>query len=174
MELLKKLQSYHPTEGNETKMHTDFLSFISTYENCFERSLLTGHVTASALVVDPVHQKVLLLHHKKLGRWLQPGGHCDGNPDTLEVALTEVQEETGLAISVNEAPVFDVDIHRIPEHKGVPEHLHYDVRYLFEASSDQSPEQNHETNAVRWINIRDIENYTTEESILRMIRKLTF
>lgn len=172
MNLSDQLQTYTPEKGHEAVMHEQFKVFVSTYKNCFDRSLLIGHVTASALVADPLKRKVLLLHHKKLDRWLQPGGHCDGNPDTLEVAKTEVLEETGLEILTAESLVFDLDIHVIPERKGIPEHLHYDVRYLFLADSDLPLIQNHETNALKWVSSDEVEILTSEESIVRMIRKL--
>jgi 8-oxo-dGTP pyrophosphatase MutT (NUDIX family) len=89
--------------------------------------------------------KILLIHHRKLNKWLQPGGHCDGDTDTLAVAIKEVEEETGVVIKPNDQVIIDLDIHRIPERKGIPAHDHYDVRYLLEADSSLPLLQNHET-----------------------------
>ena len=73
------------------------IHFVNTHKNCFERSLGKGHVTASGWIIDPSSQNILLVHHKKkLGLWLQPGGHCDGDPDVARVEKKEVKEETGI------------------------------------------------------------------------------
>ena len=172
MELIEELRNFAGIFEKEIGIKERFIAFVEENENCFERNLLIGHVTASAFVFDPNTSKVLLLHHKKLDKWLQPGGHCDGNKNTLEVALTEVWEETGIKIANPSNKIFDLDIHTIPEHKNVPEHEHFDVRYLFEADSKVLLTQNHETNELKWVPITDIEDYTKEESILRMLKKL--
>ncbi len=172
MNLIEQLERYTPEAGHETDMYHEFLTFITSEPDCFQRTLLKGHVTASALVIDPSLEKVLLIHHKKLNRWLQPGGHCDGNPDTLKVAGKEVLEETGAEIRVGKLPVFDIDIHLIPEHKGIPPHFHYDVRYCFETDARLPLIRNHETNALAWIPYKEVRNFTEDESVLRMIRKL--
>jgi 8-oxo-dGTP pyrophosphatase MutT (NUDIX family) len=172
MELIEEIKKFVVIFDEEVIIKKLFIAFIEENENCFERSLLIGHITASAFVYDPNVSKVLLLHHKKLDKWLQPGGHCDGNKNTVEVALTEVWEETGLKISNPSNRIFDLDIHTIPEHKNIPEHQHFDVRYLFEVDSNVLLTQNHETNELKWVPIAEIENYTEENSILRMVRKL--
>ena len=92
---------------------------------CFD----DGHITGSAWVVDPAGSRLLLTHHRKLGKWLQLGGHSDGEPDTLAVALREAREESGLRVRPISNAVLDIDIHTIPALKGEPAHLHYDVRF---------------------------------------------
>ena len=113
------------------------MAFVEQNEMCFERSLDIGHITGSAWVLDFHRTHTLLTHHAKLDKWLQLGGHSDGDPDTLEVALREVREESGLVEvrPISEA-IFDVDAHLIPARGAEPEHIHYDIRFLAEADRE--------------------------------------
>jgi len=171
--LLTKLRAYSTNDNHETEMLHRIIQFVEANENCFERSLLIGHITASAFIVNKNRTHTLLTHHHKLEKWLQLGGHADGNPEVLNVALREAEEESGLkiihAISEN---VFDVDVHDIPEHKNVPAHLHYDVRFLIEADETHPLIISSESKDLAWIPIAKIEDYTTEESMLRPMRKI--
>ncbi|MFA6456416.1 MAG: NUDIX domain-containing protein, partial [Bacteroidota bacterium] len=107
-------------------------------------------------------------------KWLQLGGHSDGDPDPLNVALREAEEESGIpGIIPLSKEIFDVDVHPIPARKNVPEHFHYDIRYLFEADDTHSLTITPESKDLAWIPLNDIEQFSTEESILRMVRKLT-
>jgi 8-oxo-dGTP pyrophosphatase MutT (NUDIX family) len=130
-----------------------------------------GHLTGSAWVVDPVASQVLLLHHAKLGRWLQPGGHADGEYDIAAVALREAQEESGLTtLRLIEAEIFDIDIHRIPERAHEPEHYHFDIRFVVAADSQEQPVISHESHGAKWVKIDEIGTLTSDESVLRMAR----
>lgn len=171
--ILELIASYNGKYESEKLIKKRFIEFVQKYEDCFERHLQVGHITASAFIFDIENNKILLLHHKKLNKWLQPGGHCDGDKDTLSVAIKEVFEETGLVIKNQAQPIFDLDIHMIPENKGIPEHEHFDVRYLLFADSKIPLIQNHETNQLKWVDLSEMENYTTEESLRRMKNKLT-
>lgn len=170
--MIELLEAYKPHSETESAIKERFIDFVKENDDCFFRSNLKGHITASAFVIDPEKGKLLLIHHKKLNKWLQPGGHCDGDTDTLNVAIKEVFEETGVMIEPNHQPVIDLDIHTIPERKGVPEHEHFDVRYLFEADSTLPLIQNHETIEIKWIELQKIEDFTQEESIIRNISKM--
>jgi 8-oxo-dGTP pyrophosphatase MutT (NUDIX family) len=169
-DLLDKLARYaerHPREPAAARMRL----FVERRPDCFVRSALEGHVTGSAWIVSPDAGSALLVHHRKLGRWLQPGGHADGNPDTLEVALGEAREETGLrALEPTGADPFDLDIHAIPERAGEPAHLHYDVRYLLRASPTSPLTRSPESHDLRWFHA-DAPEISTEESLARMSRK---
>ena len=137
---------------------------------------MPGHVTGSAWVVSESHGHCLLHHHRKLDRWLQPGGHADGDPDILSVALREVREETGLtrltALPVRGvAAPLDIDIHLIPENAAEPAHEHYDVRFLIEAASGQDLVRSDESKDMRWVPVEDLARFTTEESVLRLHRR---
>ncbi|RFS13858.1 NUDIX hydrolase [Emticicia sp. C21] len=156
-------------EANMTQVTEDF---INAHPNCFDRELLIGHVTGSAWIVDNSGKFVLLTHHRKLDRWLQPGGHCDGDSDVLRVALKEAIEETGVQDiqSVNES-IFDVDVHEIPERKGIPAHLHYDIRFLFIADKAIPLVITEESNDLAWVELSKVEELNNEDSVMRMVWK---
>ncbi len=167
--LLRRLRDYQARWPDEPAGQR-FIEFVERQPQCFERATLEGHVTASALVVDVTGLQVLLLHHRKLDRWLQPGGHADGDPDTLAVARREVEEEVGLTELTVVGGILDLDIHPIPARPGEPEHLHYDVRYVLQAKPEQAVRGNHESLAQRWFGINELLAWS-EESIARMARK---
>ncbi|CAG4991772.1 hypothetical protein DYBT9275_00828 [Dyadobacter sp. CECT 9275] len=166
------LLAYTPTEGEEARMYDDTLDFIVNHESCFERTLAVGHVTASGWVVSPGRDKALLMHHRKLDRWFQPGGHCDGDADVMRVAEKEVREETGLLFFKLVRPaVFDLDVHQIPANPKDQAHYHYDIRFLFEADPDALLAVNGEAKSLEWIALDQIAGYNNSESIMRMVRK---
>jgi 8-oxo-dGTP pyrophosphatase MutT (NUDIX family) len=171
-DLLIKLRCYAARWRDESDMTSRFVEFVESHEDCFERSLTEGHVTGSAWVMDCAGTHVLLTHHKKLNRWLQLGGHADGDADTLRVAKREVAEESGLSgvVTLHE-DIFDVDIHRIPERNGEPAHDHYDVRYLMQAPEGQDVVISDESHNLGWVAIDALASFTTEVSMLRMANK---
>lgn len=135
------------------------------------RSCLPGHLTASAIVVDAKGERVLLTHHKKLGRWLQLGGHCDGDADLAAVALREATEESGIeGLEIDPVPI-DLDIHTIPARKGEPEHLHLDTRFLVRAPVDAQARASDESDELRWFEPAEALAIDTDESVRRLIRK---
>lgn len=150
--------------------------FVRAHEDCFERSCVEGHVTGSAWVVSPDHGSVLLTHHAKLDRWLQLGGHSDGQSDSFEVALREAREESGMnrfrEPSGELVPLpLDLDVHRIPPRGAEPAHLHLDIRYLLIAEPGQELVPTEESHELRWVRLDEIERLSTEESLLRMASK---
>jgi 8-oxo-dGTP pyrophosphatase MutT (NUDIX family) len=150
-----------------------FLRFARDHEDALERSCREGHLTASAFVVDPSLSRVLLVHHAKLGLWLQPGGHCEKGERLLDAALREVGEETGLwAIPIAGAGIFDLDIHEFPARGQVPAHLHYDLRWLFQAQpgTERPSEESH---AVEWLGLEEAVARNPEASIARPLAKLS-
>ena len=172
---LISLLKEHKTENQEEEqMRIDTLAFVSDHENCFERTLEIGHVTASGWIVSEDTSKVLLMHHRKLNKWFQPGGHCDGDPDVRQVARKEVEEETGLQdFYLADAAIFDVDIHLIPDNSKEKSHYHYDIRFLFKADAEKPIQGNIESREVKWISIGDVAEYNDSESLLRMSRKIS-
>jgi 8-oxo-dGTP pyrophosphatase MutT (NUDIX family) len=172
-QLLNLLETYNPTDRNEQKMRNETIDFVHKNEGCFTRELLVGHITGSAWIVDKTHQNVLLIHHKKLNQWFQPGGHCDGDSDVLNVAMKEANEETGLLdIKLLSKQIYDIDIHIIPQRKDVPAHYHYDVRFIFEADENQELIISEESNDLAWIPIEKMAEFNNSESMMRMARKV--
>lgn len=170
--------------GAEIGVLERLLEFVESTPDCFERSHLAGHITGSALVCDQNLSRVLLTHHRKLDKWLQLGGHSDGDPDTAAVALREAQEESGLTglrhfksgelgLELPEQILpFDLDIHEIPARGDVPAHLHYDVRFLVLAEQPAAPVINHESKALAWLTLEEAHRLTQEPSMLRQFAKL--
>jgi 8-oxo-dGTP pyrophosphatase MutT (NUDIX family) len=168
-QLIKLLEEYIPSQEEIIYKH-DMLSFIKENENCFDRELEIGHITGSAWLLNKAGDKALLMHHKKLDRWFQPGGHADGDHDILAVAIKEAQEESGInAIEPVSRSIFDIDIHQIPANSKDVAHFHYDVRFLLQVVSDEDFQQNEESNELRWVDINAIP--TKERSVLRMFSK---
>ncbi len=173
--LLTLLAKHTPADDIEADMTARTIAFVEANPRCFERELTDGHVTGSAWITSPTGHHVLLIHHRKLDRWFQPGGHADGNPDVGAVALQEAEEETGLAnLTLFSPAIFDVDIHRIPDRGNVPGHWHYDIRFLIRTPlENEVPNigESREVKAIRWLNHREAEELTASESISRMLRK---
>jgi 8-oxo-dGTP pyrophosphatase MutT (NUDIX family) len=172
-ELIRALRLHRPHDGHEALMRERVLAFVEEHEDCFERSLRIGHVTGSAWVVDRARTHALLTHHAKLDKWLQMGGHCDGEADVLAVALREVEEESGLkgVQPLLGGAIFDVDAHEIPARGGEPAHVHYDVRFAFEADRSAPLRISEESKDLAWAPLEGIERLNTDESVMRMVRK---
>ena len=171
-DLLQQLGAYQRSWPNENIIAHRFIDFVETNPNCFERSLKIGHVTGSAWVVNAAGTHVLLTHHRKLNMWLQLGGHADGHTDIFAAAQKEANEESGLTHLEPVTPeIFDIDIHRIPARKKELEHDHYDVRFAFRATASEAYIVSAESHDLAWVEIKNIESYTTEESMLRMAEK---
>lgn len=170
--VLNLLYNYYPNDSNEIRYKKDIIDFVKKYDNCFERTNLVGHMTASGWLINQTGDKVLLMLHKKLSEWYQFGGHADGNSDLLQVAIKETQEESGiLDISLIFDTIFDIDIHDIPEHKEVPAHLHYDLRFLLQVQDNAIPIKNDESIALGWFS-KDLEKFPNHSpSMIRMFHK---
>lgn len=174
--LLELLRSYKPAPFEDASKRTRMMTFIMEQPDCFKRELLIGHITGSAWVLNTMRDKVLLTHHRKLDKWLQLGGHCDGDTNVLGVALREAEEESGIkGITIIAPLVFDIDILPVPARHtqmGIePEHLHYDVRFCFQASDSIPLEISSESKDLRWVQLNEVHTLSTEESMLRMVRK---
>lgn len=151
---------------------TQFLELLQAPRS-FHRDHLPGHITASAWIVDESKTHALLVHHAKLNKWLQPGGHADGDENVVNVATREVNEETGLTnLTLLVPEIFDLDIHPIPARKDFPEHLHYDIRFAFIASQQEQLKISDESHDLKWVRLTKVPDLTQNNpSILRMVRK---
>ncbi len=167
------LSGYEPGNKVERAFKERMLFLLDNYSNCFERSLEHAHFTASAWVVNRKLTHCLLTHHAKLNRWLQVGGHADGDANMPRVALKELVEESGLKkTSLLQEGIFDLDIHLIPERKGIPAHDHYDIRFLILADMAEDLNINHESKEMRWLPLEEVSQLSNEnDSITRMVNK---
>lgn len=149
-----------------------FEAFLASDPAVFERHHPPGHFTGSAWLVSCDGQRVLLTHHRKLGRWLQLGGHADGDADLRRVALREAEEESGLRGLVVESTIFDLDRHLIPARGSEPEHWHYDVRFVVRASAEESFVVSEESHDLAWRDISElIHDASVDTSVRRMAKK---
>jgi 8-oxo-dGTP pyrophosphatase MutT (NUDIX family) len=172
----KLLDLLHRHESRATEEERSSLSrliaFVERRPDCFQRELLEGHVTGSAWILDHSREHCLLTHHKKLGLWLQCGGHADGDSDVLQVALREALEESGIArIEPLSEEIFDVDVHTIPAKGSEPEHFHYDVRFALIAPRGAQFVVSDESHALAWVKRTEIDGYHTDFSVRRMADK---
>ncbi|MGI9324344.1 MAG: NUDIX hydrolase [Pseudomonadales bacterium] len=170
--LINRLAQYQQRHPNETSVAQRILEVVHADPRCFERDCWLGHITGSAWILNQAGTHALLTHHKKLNRWLQLGGHSDGEPDTLQVAQREALEESGLKLKLCSSSVFDIDVHEIPARGGDPAHDHLDLRFLLQASDSDEFTVSEESNDLAWVDMDRIGDYTNEESVLRMVRKL--
>lgn len=169
--LLTLLNHYTPTDPDEIAAKAKMIAFATTEAACFERSLEKGHFTASSWLLSKDGSKALIMHHSKIDKWVQLGGHADGDPDLLAVAMKEAQEESGIGgIKPLSTEIFDIDIHEFPARGGDPAHLHYDVRFLLQVTSDEDFVKNAESKALIWV-AADGDLPTKARSVTRMFEK---
>ena len=175
LELLDRYESRHP---DETEPLGRIRKLLAERERAFHRDCFEpGHITSSAWIVSRETGAALLTHHRKLERWLQLGGHADGEIDVLASALREAEEESGL-VGFQSLPerggpeILDIDVHVIPARKDEPAHEHHDIRFLLEVSdAQQIARQVEESKEVRWFTKDELVERIDEESVLRMERK---
>lgn len=169
---LQQIAAHRPFDDTEAAHQSAMHTFIKQHPDFFRRTLTIGHVTGSAWIITPARSHALLLHHRKLDRWLQPGGHIEQESDVLTSALREAREETGIDnLRVLDHTLFDLDIHTIPANHKEAEHQHYDIRYIFEADFDATPAASDESNDVRWFRLDEIAAMNNDPSIRRMVEK---
>lgn len=153
-------------------MTADTFRFVTDQPDCLLRSCIPGHLTGSAWIVSPDRRRTLLTHHHKLDKWLQLGGHADGDPDLLAVACREAREESGLTgLRVVSPAIFDLDRHWIPPRGAEPGHYHYDLRFVLEADPAEPLVLSHESKDLAWVEIGRVTTLNPEESMARMVRK---
>ena len=168
--LREQLADYGRRWPDEHGVAADFLALLDDPADPFVRERLEGHLTGGAWLVSADGRRTLLTHHRKLDRWLQLGGHADGDTDMARVALKEAEEESGLPDLSVEGSIFDLDRHWIPERKDVPGHWHYDVRYIVCASGNEDYVVSEESLALAWREIAPMAE-DADESLSRMARK---
>jgi len=166
------LDAYAQAFPDEIDVVGAFRELASTDANAARRERQAGHLTGSAWLVTADGERVLLTHHRKLDRWLQLGGHADGDADLARVALREAEEESGLLDLEVETIVFDLDRHRIPARGDEPEHWHYDVRFVVRARGSEAFVVGEESHALAWRDVAEIaRDDAADVSLRRMARK---
>ena len=172
------LAAYRPADGTEQRFKARMLALLADEPRAFWRDAFApGHFTGSALVTSHRRDKVLLMKHRYLGRWMQFGGHADGQRDLAAVALREASEESGVPRD-QFAPcggIFDIDIHPIPANPGrnEPAHEHFDVRYLLELDAAVPLPPNPEGLTLRWLILEEAAQLVADEAgLTRMLAKL--
>jgi 8-oxo-dGTP pyrophosphatase MutT (NUDIX family) len=174
IELINALSDYTSDYAEELQFRKSFLELLKS-EQCYQRDHLPGHLTGSAFIVDETKTFTLLTHHAKLNKWLQPGGHADGDENIFSVGLREAEEETGLKnFKLLSEGLFDIDIHTIPARKDFPEHLHFDVRILLQASKSEKFVITDESHDLRWVSLEEVSSLADNASILRMVEKIGY
>lgn len=165
------LRAFQPPSDEQAKAREAMLAWIDRYpQDAHRRSRLEGHLTASALVLDHERKRALLTFHKKLGCWLQLGGHCDGDANLVRVALREAIEESGIPdLLIDPVPV-DLDIHPIPARPGEPGHLHLDTRFLVHAPASARISISEESLDLRWWRPAEARSMVADESVRRLFR----
>lgn len=171
--LLSALAEHSPVDATEAEHLTRIIDFVRQHENCCDRALSVGHITASCWIIDETGEHALLTHHRKLDRWLQLGGHVEDDHDILSAALREAREESGLdAIQAVDETIFDVDAHTIPARRQEPEHTHFDIRFLFQARRGDQLIISAESHDLRWFSISELQGLPADASIDRMVDKM--
>jgi len=176
------LNAYRHHFGEEATVVDQVEQLVTSHSDCFERTCRPGHVTGSAWVMSEDRQRCVLVRHAKLDRWIQPGGHADGDNDIAAVALREVREETGLTRLnlVREGDIvipLDIDIHQIPARTDSQgrelesTHEHHDIRFLVIADRNEPLVRSEESLAVGWFDRQGVLQLTDEPSVLRMLHK---
>jgi len=173
--LLSALRAHVPSDEEEARDRARIVDFVARHPDPFDRTIAEGHLTGSAFVLSADGGRVLLLHHRKLGRWLQPGGHADPGETTGEqVALREAREETGLskvALHASAPRPLDLDVHAIPARPGEPAHEHLDLRYLAVADGGELRRARAEAADLRWFEWAELEGLDLDRGLRRGLAK---
>ena len=176
--LRRAIAAFRPGCPQEEADRETMLRWLDTHPAAFTREDEVGHFTASAWIVNPARDQVLMAYHNIYQAWTWLGGHADGETDLLAVALREAQEETGVRAAPVTDAIFSLEILPVPAHeqrgKHVAEHVHLNVTYLLEAPQDAffraKPDEN---SGVKWRDAAEARNDATEACMLPVYRKLT-
>jgi len=172
--LLAALLEHEPADAEEARDREAMLALVGSEPACFARTTYApGHFTGSVFVLSAATGRVLLHHHRRLDRWLQMGGHDEGEFDPAATALREGREESGLPDLVLLSPaILDLDVHPIPAAKGEPRHAHFDVRYAAVTRADgEARADAAESLGLAWLPLAQAASRMGEPGALRALAK---
>lgn len=172
--LLEALRAHRAADDLEASSLGRIIAFVERSDAPFDRATLEGHITCSAIIMTRDGTRFFVLHHRKLDRWLQPGGHSDqADVSTLATALREAVEESGLPdlVPAHDASILDVDAHDIPARGAEPAHVHYDIRYLLLTNGEGAAHNAAEAAGARWVSLRELDDLHVDASLHRAIWK---
>ncbi|MCB9979842.1 MAG: NUDIX hydrolase [Rhodospirillales bacterium] len=174
--LLGNLETFQAYDALEEADRRRIVAFIESEPECFHRTLLKGHVTGSAVLLSACGTELLLNYHKFLDKWLNFGGHADGEEDVFQVAARELEEESGIrgAHPLRNNGIFDLGVHPIPDnpHKGEPAHTHYDIAYLFQAPEAVTFVISNESLDMKWVTFDEARQMPIDARMRRMLQKI--
>lgn len=168
-----QLERYAPRDAAQAAERARILAFVDAHpRDAHRRELTVGHLTASALVVDAAGERALLTLHRKLGRWLQLGGHCDGDANLAAAALREAREESGIEdLCILPEPI-DLDVHTIPARPGEPEHSHLDTRFVVFAPPGARETVSEESHELGWFSPAELAGIEVDASVRRLFERV--
>lgn len=170
------LDAHRPEDADEAHSLEEIRRWLPRLSEPFSRHQADAHLTASALVVDASSGRIALLHHAKLRRWLQPGGHVEPTDAGImhRAALREAQEETGCEVRLHDPTptLLDVDVHGIPVRPDEPAHLHLDLRFLLTTDdAHRLTADPAESSAIGWFTFEAALAKVDDGALQRLIRK---
>lgn len=178
MNLRKQIENYIPYNAQEEKDKELILRYMDTFDNLLTRDNEFAHFTASAWLVNKERTKVLMVYHNIYQSWSWVGGHADGNPDLLRVAIREAKEETGLKqVAPVLEDIFSIEILGVSAHekrgKHVAAHVHLNATFLLEADEQEALRiKQDENSAVKWFPLDEAVEASTERDLQVVYRKL--
>lgn len=171
LQLMDELDRYEERFPEDHEAVGKFREFIRSNENLFGRDNTEGHITCSAWIINPDHSAVLLTYHRAIKKWVQTGGHIDPGEMPFEASWREGTEESGIAgLSPVSREIFNLSIFEFPPGKDGKAHLHYDIRYLFTADTEDY-QISEESLELKWVELKELGKYSHEPDILAMEKR---
>ena len=173
VDVLQLVTEFDPRESGEAVKSRELtLALLAHSPEPFSRdTLFPGHITCTGVVLSPQKRRVLLVHHRRLDRWLLPGGHVEPvDKQAHDASRREVLEETGAQLLDGLPPLVGIDVHPIPPNDREPLHLHHDLIFAFRASTKECI-CSEESRDVTWCRLQDFDRYDLPASIRRAVRR---
>lgn len=175
-EVIQTLEDHSSSDQKEIQDINLIIKMCTTYPDIFSSYCEAGHITGSALIVEPTSKKILLHYHISIGKWLQFGGHSEYETTPWQIAYREAIEETNLTdlefypAEQNPTPI-DIDAHIIAARQDQPEHYHLDFRYLFVTKQPELVTVSGESREYKWVDFDDINSMELDYALRRLIAK---